>query len=61
MEFFNVTAMGVQLSTEVKRLVIYLISRYTLAATLVLQDWFKVVLISGVLRIGWGIQPFKPQ
>ena len=61
MEFFNVAAMGVQLSTELKRVAIYLISRYTLAATLVLQDWCKVVWISGVLRIGWGIQPFKPQ
>ena len=32
MEFFNVAAMGVQLSTELKRVAIYLVSRYTLKA-----------------------------
>ena len=48
MEFFNVAAMGVPLSTDLKRVAIYLVSRYTLAATLALQDWRKVLWISGV-------------
>ena len=47
MEFFNVTAMGVQLFTEIKRLAIYLISRHTLVTTLALQDCFTVVWIYG--------------
>ena len=47
MEFFNVTAMGVQLFTEIRRLAIYLISGHTLVTTLVLQDWFTVVWIYG--------------
>ena len=48
MEFFNVAAMGVALSTDLKRVAIYLVSRYALAATLVLQDWRNVLWISGV-------------
>ena len=47
MEFFTVTAMGVQLFTEIKRLAIYLISRHTLVTTLALQDCFTVVCVYG--------------
>ena len=45
MEFFNVAAMGIQLSTELKRVAIYLVSRYTLGSSLAPQDWCKVVWI----------------
>lgn len=38
MDFFNVAAMGVQLSTELKRVAICLVSRYALIATPVLQN-----------------------
>ena len=48
MEFFNVTAMGVQLFTEIKRLAIYLISLHTLVATLVLKGWLRLLSIYGV-------------
>ena len=47
MEFFTVTAMGVQLYTEIKRLAIYLISRHTLVTTLAIQDCFTVVCVYG--------------
>ena len=47
MEFFTVTAMGVQLYTEIKRLAIYLISRHTLVTTLEIQDCFTVVCVYG--------------
>ena len=48
MEFFTVTAMGVQLFTEIKRLAIYLISQHPLVTTLVLQVWVRVAWIYGV-------------
>ena len=47
MDFFDVTAMGVQLFTEIKWLAIFLISRHTLVTTLALQDCFTVVCIYG--------------
>ena len=47
MEFFTITAMGVQLYTEIKRLAIYLISRHTLVTTLAIQDCFTVVCVYG--------------
>ena len=50
MEFFTVTAMGVQLFTEIKWLAIYLISRHTLVTTLALQDCFTMVCIYGAFK-----------
>ena len=57
MEFFTVTAMGVQLFTEIKRLAICMISRHTLVTTLALQDCFTVVCIYGAFAKVEGSGP----
>ena len=57
MEFFNVTAMGVQLFTEIKRLTIYLISLHTHVATLVLLGWLRVMSPYGVFTTVEGHGP----
>ena len=57
MEFFTVTAMGVQLFTEIKRLAICMISRHTLVTTLALQDCFTVMCVYGAFAKAEGRGP----